>query len=184
MLILLLVADCISDTIHVPSTQTARDQVMNLEDHQDIGWLRVDMRPIKHALSTHASKWIWTFTKYLSDQVCYSLALQEEENIDFIHVCELKQRPLMEGFSEGWSNDITGIQTSVLFINMTYHSTELVISEWFPLLAHIINDSPVQLQGQGTNYPLQCTNVRVLTSLRLQSRHIFSQIIIFNNRRS
>ena len=52
------------------SVQTARDQVHQLEDHRDIGWLRVDMRPIKHALSTHASKWIWTFTKYLSDQVC------------------------------------------------------------------------------------------------------------------
>ena len=41
----------------------------------------------------------------------------------------------------------------------------------------LANDrSPVQLQGHGTNYPLQCANVRVLT--RLHSRHIFSQIII------
>ena len=85
VLMLLLVANCITDTIHGPSAKTARDQVMNLEDHQDIGWLRVDMRPIKHALSTHASKWIWTFTKYLSDQVGYSWALQEKVNIYFIH---------------------------------------------------------------------------------------------------
>ena len=55
--------------LYAISDQTARDQVHQLEDHRDIGWLRVDMRPIKHALSTHASKWIWTFTKYLSDQV-------------------------------------------------------------------------------------------------------------------
>ncbi|KAI0240665.1 Dynein heavy chain 9, axonemal [Lamellibrachia satsuma] len=55
-----------------------RDQVLQLEDHRDIGWLRVDMRPIKHALSTHASKWIWTFTKYLSDQVTSMLKELDE----------------------------------------------------------------------------------------------------------
>ncbi|KAK2190791.1 hypothetical protein NP493_68g02016 [Ridgeia piscesae] len=64
--------------VEIDIYKTARDQVMNLEDHQDIGWLRVDMRPIKHALSTHASKWIWTFTKYLSDQVTSMLSELDE----------------------------------------------------------------------------------------------------------
>ena len=49
--------------------QTARDEVVSLQDYQDVGWLRVDLRPIKQVLITYASKWMWTFTKYLSDQV-------------------------------------------------------------------------------------------------------------------
>lgn len=34
-----------------------------------MGWLRVDLQPIKQVLVTFASKWIWTFTSYLTDQV-------------------------------------------------------------------------------------------------------------------
>ena len=49
--------------------QSARDEIDNLQDYQDVGWLRVDLRPIKQVLVTYASKWMWTFTKYLSDQV-------------------------------------------------------------------------------------------------------------------
>ncbi|CAH1797693.1 unnamed protein product [Owenia fusiformis] len=53
--------------------RTARDEVYALEDHQDVGWLRVDLQPIKQVLTTYASKWMWTFTKYLSDQVTIML---------------------------------------------------------------------------------------------------------------
>lgn len=47
-----------------------REKVEELDDSNDIGWLRIDMKPIKNTLVTFASKWIWTFTKYLCDQVC------------------------------------------------------------------------------------------------------------------
>ncbi|XP_070202269.1 uncharacterized protein [Littorina saxatilis] len=49
--------------------RTARDEVQGLEEYHSVGWLRVDLQPIKQVLTTYASKWIWTFTKYLSDQV-------------------------------------------------------------------------------------------------------------------
>jgi hypothetical protein len=29
----------------------------------------VDLQPIKQVLTTYAAKWMWTYTKYLSDQV-------------------------------------------------------------------------------------------------------------------
>ena len=69
------------------------------------------------------------------------------------------------------------------------HATYALLTSYFlnspiPELKSPNDPSPVQLQGHGTNYPLQCANVRVLTSLRLHSRHIFSQIIIFDNQRS
>ena len=49
--------------------QTARDDIQSLKDFHDEGWLRVDLRPLKQVLTTYACKWMWTYTKYLSDQV-------------------------------------------------------------------------------------------------------------------
>ncbi|XP_076457719.1 uncharacterized protein LOC143291635 isoform X3 [Babylonia areolata] len=57
--------------------RTARDEVENFDDYHCVGWLRVDVQPIKQVLTTYASKWMWTFTKYLSDQVTAML-----ENLD------------------------------------------------------------------------------------------------------
>ncbi|XP_053409232.1 uncharacterized protein LOC123561373 isoform X4 [Mercenaria mercenaria] len=53
--------------------RTARDEIQSLEDFHNIGWLRVDLQPIKQVLTTYAAKWMWTFTKYLSDQVTHML---------------------------------------------------------------------------------------------------------------
>ncbi|ELU01784.1 hypothetical protein CAPTEDRAFT_107783 [Capitella teleta] len=58
-------------------TQNAKDDIVALQDFHDVGWLRVDLRPIKQVLTTYASKWVWTFTKYLCDQVTRML-----ENLD------------------------------------------------------------------------------------------------------
>ncbi|XP_052060514.1 uncharacterized protein LOC127700861 isoform X4 [Mytilus californianus] len=57
--------------------RTARDELQSLEDYHNVGWLRVDLQPIKQVLTTYASKWMWTYTKYLSDQVTNML-----ENLD------------------------------------------------------------------------------------------------------
>lgn len=35
----------------------------------DIGWVRVDAKPLKKALETMVSKWSWTWIKYLQDKV-------------------------------------------------------------------------------------------------------------------
>ncbi|XP_033641711.1 dynein beta chain, flagellar outer arm-like [Asterias rubens] len=49
--------------------RTARDEIENIFDYKDVGWIRVDLQPIKQVLTTYASRWMWTFTKYLTDQV-------------------------------------------------------------------------------------------------------------------
>ncbi|GFS27875.1 dynein beta chain, flagellar outer arm [Elysia marginata] len=53
----------------IDTYRTARDEIMGLEEYHNVGWIRVDLQPIKQVLTTYASKWMWTFTKYLSDQV-------------------------------------------------------------------------------------------------------------------
>ncbi|XP_071095883.1 uncharacterized protein [Haliotis cracherodii] len=53
--------------------KSARDEVQSLQNYHNVGWLRVDLQPIKQVLTTYASKWMWTFTKYLSDQVTQML---------------------------------------------------------------------------------------------------------------
>ena len=66
--------DILSICLHVfhlfEILQTARDEIQSLEDFHNVGWLRVDLQPIKQVLTTYAAKWMWTYTKYLSDQVC------------------------------------------------------------------------------------------------------------------
>ncbi|XP_022099208.1 dynein beta chain, ciliary-like [Acanthaster planci] len=49
--------------------RTARDEIASIFDYRDVGWIRVDLQPIKQVLTTYASRWMWTFTKYLTDQV-------------------------------------------------------------------------------------------------------------------
>lgn len=34
-----------------------------------LGWVRVSAKPLKQALATWASKWVYLFTKYLQDKV-------------------------------------------------------------------------------------------------------------------
>ena len=56
--------------------QTARDEIIDLQTTCDIGWIRVDLEPVKQVLITHASKWMWTFTSYLADQVTHFVCLK------------------------------------------------------------------------------------------------------------
>ena len=53
-----------------------------------------------------------------------------------------------------------------------------ILNRSFPEPKSVNDPSLVQLQEHGTNYPLQCDNVRVLISLRLHSKRIFVQIIL------
>ncbi|XP_033103095.1 dynein heavy chain 9, axonemal-like [Anneissia japonica] len=55
--------------VEIDVYRRSRDEIANIMDYTDVGWLRVDMTPIKQVLTTYTSRWMWTFIKYLSDQV-------------------------------------------------------------------------------------------------------------------
>ncbi|XP_069470025.1 uncharacterized protein [Ambystoma mexicanum] len=59
--------------LEISAYQVARDSIRNLPDIQDLGWIQVDFTPIKQVLSAYAFKWMWTFTKYLIDQMSHTL---------------------------------------------------------------------------------------------------------------
>ena len=63
------VCDTTAYSLNLCWPQTARDEIQALQDWCDVGWMRVNMRPIKQVLGTYASKWMFVYTKYLSDQV-------------------------------------------------------------------------------------------------------------------
>lgn len=44
-------------------------EIAALPGTSNIGWLRVSAKPLKQALGTWASKWVYVFTKYLQDKV-------------------------------------------------------------------------------------------------------------------
>jgi len=43
--------------------------VAALPGSANIGWVRVSAKPLKQALATWASKWVYVFTKYLQGKV-------------------------------------------------------------------------------------------------------------------
>jgi hypothetical protein len=51
------------------------------------------MRPVKQVLQTYASKWMFTYTKYLSDQVMYTsdvngrISVTADCGVDLLQVC-------------------------------------------------------------------------------------------------
>ncbi|XP_066916941.1 uncharacterized protein [Clytia hemisphaerica] len=47
----------------------AKEEVGRADIAHSIGWVRINMQPIKETIETYASKWLYTYTKYLSDQV-------------------------------------------------------------------------------------------------------------------
>ncbi|KAJ1184768.1 hypothetical protein NDU88_001571 [Pleurodeles waltl] len=59
--------------VEISAYRVARDSLRNLPDNQNLGWIQVDFTPIKQVLSAYAFKWMWTFTKYLIDQMTHTL---------------------------------------------------------------------------------------------------------------
>lgn len=53
--------------------KAAQTDVVALHAGKAIGWLRIDARPIKQALSTWVTKWVFLFTHYLFDKVVTSM---------------------------------------------------------------------------------------------------------------
>jgi dynein heavy chain len=60
--------------------KAAQSEVAALHTSVVIGWLRVDARPIKQALSTWVTKWVFLYTHYLFDKVVTSM----QDMYDFI----------------------------------------------------------------------------------------------------
>lgn len=46
-----------------------QEDIQHLSANETIGWLKVDAKPVKQALSTWVTKWLFTFTQFLSNQV-------------------------------------------------------------------------------------------------------------------
>jgi dynein heavy chain len=60
--------------------KAAQSEVASLNTGVVMGWLRIDARPIKQALSTWVTKWVFLYTHYLFDKVVTSM----QEMYDFI----------------------------------------------------------------------------------------------------
>ena len=53
--------------------QAVQEAIASLEQSQTFAWIKVDARPIKRALATWASKWVYLYTNYLSQRVINSM---------------------------------------------------------------------------------------------------------------
>eukprot|EP00002_Diphylleia_rotans_P013390 TRINITY_DN2619_c0_g1_i7.p1 TRINITY_DN2619_c0_g1~~TRINITY_DN2619_c0_g1_i7.p1 ORF type:complete len:4501 (-),score=1146.89 TRINITY_DN2619_c0_g1_i7:169-13671(-) len=53
--------------------KSIQDSISQLPNATSVGWLRIDARPLKQALSTWATKWIFVFTHHLVGDVVESL---------------------------------------------------------------------------------------------------------------
>ena len=60
--------------------RAVQDEVNHLVSHQDIGWLRVDSKPVKNQLVYWAGQWVALYTEFLLNEVIDSMT----EMVDFI----------------------------------------------------------------------------------------------------
>lgn len=50
--------------------QGVLDRLSNIEDVASVGWIQVDQRPAKQALTALAAKWKYIYANHLERQVC------------------------------------------------------------------------------------------------------------------
>jgi len=60
--------------------KSVRDEVNNLVNHQDMGWLRVDSKPVRTQILYWANKWVSMFTNFLHDEIVNNM----KELVEFI----------------------------------------------------------------------------------------------------
>ena len=53
----------------ISSYKEVQHEIQNLKVSESIGWLKIDSKPIKQALSTWVTKWIFLYTNYLSNKL-------------------------------------------------------------------------------------------------------------------
>ncbi|PAA93228.1 hypothetical protein BOX15_Mlig011306g2 [Macrostomum lignano] len=56
----------------------ARQEIQEMPDSSNQGWLLINMRPLKQVLITLANKWVYQFTSYLTEQVLVTLRELDE----------------------------------------------------------------------------------------------------------
>ncbi|KAL5253857.1 hypothetical protein ACHWQZ_G013584 [Mnemiopsis leidyi] len=66
----------------ISAYQSAFNAINGSPDESAIGWLFVDIKPIKQVLLTHASRWVYVFTEYLINQCTKMLGSIEEFLLD------------------------------------------------------------------------------------------------------
>jgi dynein heavy chain len=66
----------------ISAYQAAFNTINSSPDESAIGWLFVDIKPIKQVLLTHASRWVYVFTEYLINQCTKMLGSIEEFLLD------------------------------------------------------------------------------------------------------
>jgi len=49
--------------------RSVQGQLDELKSPMDLGWLRVNSQPIKQAMTTWVTKWVYMFTEYLYEHV-------------------------------------------------------------------------------------------------------------------
>ena len=57
--------------MHVVIVQDIYDLIAELDDFVNVGWIGVNMKPAKHLVCALISKWIHTYTSFLTKQVAY-----------------------------------------------------------------------------------------------------------------
>jgi hypothetical protein len=72
-----------------------REAVSQLDVRQDIGWIRVDSKPVRTQVLYWAEKWLVTYTDFLKDRV----VLRMQGMIQFLEDCNatLAQEVVEEG---------------------------------------------------------------------------------------
>ena len=68
----------------ISNYKDVQQEIQNLKVSESIGWLKIDSKPIKQALSTWVTKWIFLYTNYLSNKLNNNL----DELDTFIDDCE------------------------------------------------------------------------------------------------
>jgi len=52
---------------------SAREQIINLKNYQDISWFRINLQPTIDILIILTNKLVWKFTSFLSNQIKVTL---------------------------------------------------------------------------------------------------------------
>ncbi|XP_056010102.1 uncharacterized protein LOC125667097 [Ostrea edulis] len=145
--------------------RTARDEIQSLEDFHSVGWLRVDLQPIKQVLTTYAAKWMWTYTKYLSDQVTHML----EKHDMFLKRIE----PEIEGITGEERDTASFMKMMRLFNEVSAQQLEMdgrftAMHRTVLLLKKYGQKLPEKTQGLFSAAPSRWNNLKTKVSLAKQ----------------
>ncbi|XP_043910785.1 dynein beta chain, flagellar outer arm-like [Protopterus annectens] len=151
--------------VEIGAYMTARDTILDFTDAQDIGWIRVDYRPVKQVIAGYAYKWMWTFTKYLIDQLTATL-----KNLDaFLKRTE----PQIENITGEERDTESFMKMMRLFNEVSAKQSEMdvqfaVMQKTVILLEKYSMKLPVESEKLYTAMPGRWSNLKTKVSLAKQ----------------